>query len=147
MKKFLLMLIMAGLSGCETVPDKYQQSHTDNRLVGTWTGEYVEQDGSVRSWTQTRKVDGTYSIEFLFMEPDGTIERQTETGRWWTQDELFHEITPPGMKQPDSYQYRFKDNRCIEFLLVASDDASEEIGQYRFVECLSNKVPLAALIN
>lgn len=81
------------------------------------------------------------------MEPDGTIERQTETGRWWTQDELFHEIAPPGMKQPDSYQYRFKDNRCIEFLLVASDDASEEIGQYRFVECLSNKVPLAALIN
>ncbi|MCP5242788.1 MAG: hypothetical protein H6940_05045 [Burkholderiales bacterium] len=147
MRRIFAALTIVGLTACGTVSDTYQQSRTDDRLVGVWIGEYVEKDGVTRSWTQTRKADGAYSIEFLFTEPDGIVNRQTETGRWWIQNGLFHEIAPSWMKQPDSYRYRFKDNRCIEFLLVASDEASEEIGRYRFVECLSDKVPLAVLIN
>ena len=133
---------MAALLGCESIPDD-QRSAIDDRLIGAWTGEYIEEDGATKSWTQKRKADGTYLIEFKFMELDGTINRFTEAGKWWVKDGLFHEIAPAWMKNSDSYQYQFKDDRCIEFLLVDSHESIDEIGQYRFVECLSDEVPLA----
>lgn len=147
MKLILAVLCLAVLSGCETVSEDHRQSSIDDRLIGSWEGEYTEKDGSVKSWIQTRKADGRYSIEFKFLELDGTINRLTEDGKWWIKDGLFHEITSARMERPDSYQYHFKGDRCIEFLLVDSYESIEEIGQYRFVECLSEEVPLALLIN
>ncbi len=148
MKKFAqttLMVCSVALFACSTVADNSHPQQIDDKLIGIWTGEYDEEDGTTRSWTQTRKANGTYSIDFIFMEPDGAINRLTETGQWWVKDGLFHEIESPWMERPDSYQYQFKDDGCIEFLLVASEESSDDIGQYRFVECLSDDVPMAAL--
>ncbi len=141
----ILMGWVAMLFGCSTITDSHPPLRIDNRLVGVWSGEHEEQDGSTRSWTQERRADGTYSIDFIFMERDGMISRLTETGRWWVKDGLFHELELPYMRRPDSYQYRFKDNRCIEFLLVASEDSDDDIGRYRFVECLSVNVSMSFL--
>ena len=147
-KKYVHKILTASvvaLLGCSTVTDNHQPLQIDVKLVGIWTGEHEEQDGSTRSWIQERKADGTYSIDFIFMERDGMIERLTETGRWWVEGGLFHEIESPTMKGPDSYQYQFKNNGCIEFLLVASEDSDEDIGQYRFAECLSADASMSAL--
>ncbi|MDR4517696.1 MAG: hypothetical protein MRK00_09980 [Nitrosomonas sp.] len=145
-KSIQAVLLIAALSGCESIPNEHR-SAIDDKLIGTWAGEYTEKDGATKSWTQRRKADGTYSIDFVFMERDGTINRFSEAGQWWVKDGLFHEIAAAGMKQPDSYQYHFQeDGRCIVFLLVDSHESIEEIGQYRFVECLSEKAPLASSV-
>ena len=141
MQLILAVLFATALSGCETMSKDYQQSSVNDRLIGIWEGEYTEKDGAIKSWAQTRKADGTYSIDFIFTEPDGAVSRFTETGQWWIKDGLFHEIAPSWMKQPDSYQYRFNNDRCIEFLLVGSHVSIEDVGVYRFVECLSDEVP------
>lgn len=147
LKSILAVLSIAALSGCESIPTDHR-SVIDDKLIGTWTGEYSEKDGATKSWTQQRKADGTYSIDFKFMAQDGTINRFSEAGQWWVKDGLFHEIAPAWMQQPGSYQYHFKDDsHCIEFLLVDSLESIEEVGQYQFVECLSEDVPLASQIN
>lgn len=110
-------------------------------MIGNWQGEYTEKDGSLKSWVQTRNGDGSYRIEFRFVELDGTVYRLEETGKWWVKKNLFHEIATSQMQQPDVYQYRFQDNGCIEFLLVESNESPEDIGHYRFVECLSDDQP------
>jgi hypothetical protein len=116
-------------------------SSVDVRLIGTWQGEYDEKDGSLKSWVQTRSENGTYQIEFHFAETDGTVDRLAEEGKWWIENGLFYEIALSWMTQPDVYQYRFLDNGCIEFLLVESYESAEDVGHYRFVECLSNQQP------
>lgn len=116
-------------------------SSVDVRLIGTWQGEYDEEDGSLKSWVQTRSENGTYQIEFHFAEADGAVHRLAEEGKWWIESGLFYEIAPSWMTQPDAYQYRFQDNGCIEFLLVASHESAEDVGRYRFVECLSGRQP------
>jgi len=113
----------------------------DVRLIGTWQGEYDEKDGSLKSWVQTRSENGTYQIEFRFVETDGTVHRLAEEGKWWIESGLFYEIAPSWMTQPDAYQYRFQDNGCIEFLLVESYESTEDAGHYRFVECLADRQP------
>ncbi len=147
MKLNLVVLLMIILSGCEAVPTASQRGKVDDKLIGAWEGEYLEKDGTLKKWTQTRKEDGTYRIEFRFVEPDGTVNRFSELGLWWIKDGLFHELVPSWMKHPDSYQYHFKDNNCIEFLLVDSRESIEDIGKYYFVECLSDTVPLARNID
>ncbi|MDR4519957.1 MAG: hypothetical protein R3E36_05045 [Nitrosomonas sp.] len=113
----------------------------DVRLIGTWQGEYDEEDGALKSWVQTRSENGTYHIEFRFVETDGAVHRLAEAGRWWVENDLFYEIAPSWMTQPDVYQYHFQEDGCIEFLLVASHESAEDTGPYRFVECLSDQQP------
>jgi hypothetical protein len=113
----------------------------DVRLIGTWQGEYDEKDGSLKSWVQTRSENGTYQIEFRFVETDGAVHRLVEEGKWWIERDLFYEIAPSWMTQPDAYQYRFQEDGCIEFLLVASHESAEDVGHYRFVECLADRQP------
>lgn len=113
----------------------------DVRLIGTWQGEYDEEDGSLKSWVQTRSEDGTYHMEFRFVETDGVVHRLAEEGKWWIESDLFYEIAPSWMTQPDVYQYRFQEDGCIEFLLVASHESAEDVDRYRFVECLADQQP------
>ncbi|SFK28054.1 hypothetical protein SAMN05216302_100377 [Nitrosomonas aestuarii] len=147
MKLNLIILLLIALLGCEAVPKDAKQTHIDNKLVGVWEGEYLEKDGTIKKWMQTRKEDGTYRIEFRLVEVDGTVNRFSELGLWWIKDGLFHELVPSSMEHPDSYQYHFKDDNCIEFLLVDSLESIDDIGKYYFVECRSDTIPLAIVID
>lgn len=144
MKLIFLVLLAISLFGCEVISNANQHSFIDVKLIGTWEGEYTEQGGTIKSWTQTRKADGTYLIEFSFTELDGTTKRFTESGRWWVKEDLFHEIASSGMEQPDRYQYHFKRKNCVNFVLVESNGLAENIDSYEFSECLSEDSPLVS---
>ena len=114
-------------------------------MIGVWKGEYLEEGGTLKRWTQTRDADGTYTIEFSFAETNGTIKHFTELGRWWIQDGLFHEVTLPDMRQSDKYAYSFKKNECVNFVLVESNGLAEGTNGYAFSECLVEDSPPASI--
>lgn len=143
MKLFFLLLLMVGLFGCETITAANQRPYADVKLIGVWKGEYTEQDGTIKRWIQTRNADGTYAIEFSFTELEGATRSFTESGRWWVQEGLFHEIALPDMKQPDKYQYSFKEKECVNFALVESNGLTESTDSYVFMECLIEDSPPA----
>ncbi|MCB1936005.1 MAG: hypothetical protein KDF59_08690 [Nitrosomonas sp.] len=140
-KSLILLLFLNGTTILAAIDQHAQGLSLDVRMIGIWQGEYTEKDGALKSWIQTRNEDGSYRIEFRFIELDGTIHRLTEEGKWWIDKGLFYEITPSWMTQPDAYQYHFQDNGCIAFLLVESYKSAEDVGQYQFVECLSDSQP------
>lgn len=131
------------LSGCAVIASSTQSTSLDVKLIGVWSGEYLEEGGTLKSWVQTRNADGTYSIDFSFKEPDGTIRRFTESGQWWIMDRLFHELASSGMTHPDKYRYAFDEKRCVRFELIESDGYAEETDRYVFSECLTADSPPA----
>lgn len=139
------MFLVIGLLGCEVITAANQPPYIDVKLIGVWKGEYTEQDGTIKHWTQTRNADGTYAIEFSFIElEDGTTKNFTESGRWWVQEGLFHEIALPDMRQPDKYQYSFREKECVSFVLVESNELTESTtDSYVFSECLIEDSPPA----
>jgi len=141
LNSFVLLWFLNGTLANSAIDQNSRRLSIDIRMIGNWQGEYIEKDGSLKSWGQIRNEDGSYRIEFRFVELDGTVYRLEETGKWWVEKNLFHEIAPSQMQQPDVYQYHFKGNGCIEFLLVESHESPEDIGHYRFVECLSDDQP------
>lgn len=129
-------LLAMGLLGCSAITAGNQRSSVDVKLIGVWTGEYLEEGGTLKRWTQTRNADGTYVIEFSFTGVDGTVRGFIESGRWWIMDGLFHEIALPEKGYPDKYQYSFKNKACVNFALVESEGFAEEADSYMFSECL-----------
>lgn len=140
---FLLIFLFAGLMSCGVIANTPQRPSLDVKLIGVWTGEYLEEGGALKSWVQTRNADGTYSIDFSFKEPDGTIRSFTESGRWWIKENLFHEFAAPEMAHPDKYRYTFQEKNCVRFELIESDGYTEEAGTYVFNECLTADSPPA----
>jgi hypothetical protein len=138
-----IILFFWGLGGCAMIASSTQSISLDVKLVGVWSGEYLEEGGTLKSWVQTRNADGTYSIDFSFKEPNGTIQRFTETGRWWIMDRLFHELSSSDMTHPDKYRYAFDEKRCVRFELIESDGYAEETDRYVFNECLTADSPPA----
>ena len=138
MKSYWLALLTTIIFCCSAVA---ASPSVDVRLIGTWQGEYDEEDGALKSWVQTRSENGTYHIKFRFVETDGVVRHLAEAGKWWIENGLFYEIAPSWMTQPDVYQYRFQEDGCIEFLLVASHESAEDTEPYRFIECLSDRQP------
>ncbi|WP_297324751.1 hypothetical protein [Nitrosomonas sp.] len=136
MKLIFFICLLAGLFGCKAISSINQRPSLDVKLIGVWSGEYLEEGGTVKKWMQTRNADGTYAIEFSFVEVDGTIKSFAESGRWWVQDGLFYEIALPEKEQPDRYQYSFKAKKCVSFVLAESDGLIEEANGYVFSECL-----------
>ncbi|MBA3756621.1 MAG: hypothetical protein H0X02_10495, partial [Nitrosomonas sp.] len=63
MKLFFWLLLVIALFGCEAITAANQGPYVDVKLIGVWKGEYTEQDGTIKRWTQTRNADGTYAIE------------------------------------------------------------------------------------
>lgn len=143
MKLFFGLFLVIGLFGCEAIIAANQRSFIDVKLIGVWKGEDVEPGGTIKNWTQTRNADGTYIIEFSFTEVNGTTKSLTESGRWWVKNGLFHEIALSGMAKSDRYQYHFKENKCVNFVLIESNELAEDIDGYEFSECLSEDSPPA----
>lgn len=145
MKLIFMALLLIGLSGCDVLTKAKQRPYIDVKLIGVWKGEHKEKGGTVKSWTQTRKADGTYTIEFSFTEINGRVQSFTESGRWWIMGDLFHEISSTGMEKPDRYQYQFRKMDCVTFVLVGTDGLVEEVDNYEFSECFSKDSPLAGM--
>ena len=141
MKLFWGLFLAIILSGCEVITAVDQRPFIDVKLIGVWKGEYLEEGGTLRRWIQTRNADGTYAIEFSFTEVSGATKSFTESGRWWIQDGLFHEIALPDKEQPDKYQYSFKANACVSFVLAESEGGNG----YAFSECLEADSPPATI--
>jgi hypothetical protein len=136
MKLLFLPFLALVLLGCQMISAGNQGSLLDVKLIGVWTGEYLEEGGTLKRWRQTRNADGTYVIEFSFTEKDETARDFTESGRWWIKDGLFHEIALPEKGRPDKYRYSFKKKDCVSFVLVESEGFAEEEDSYVFNECL-----------
>ena len=143
MKLFFCVFWVIGLLGCEAITAANQRPYIDIKLIGVWKGEYTEQDGTIKSWTQKRNADGTYAIEFSFTELEDTAKSFAESGRWWVQDGFFHEIALPDRGRPDKYQYFFKEKECVSFVLVESNGLTESTDSYVFSECLVEDSPPA----
>lgn len=144
MKLVCLVLLIISLLGCNAIKRTNQSPFFDVKLIGVWKGKHTEKGGTIKSWTQTRNADGTYTIEFSFTEPDDTTKSFTESGRWWVQNALFHEIAWPDMVQPDKYEYSFKEKDCVSFVLVESNELIEGTDGYVFRECLAADSPPAS---
>ena len=102
---------------------KYEK---DEALVGTWTGETMDEEKQIyRTWVQRRDDDGTYSIIFIQIEP-AHMNRTVEVGNWWVTNGVFYEIAPELMNAPDAYDYRLIGPELIEF--------TKKDGSYSFKE-------------
>lgn len=140
-----LIVSCLGAAGCGITASTAQRPALDVKLIGMWSGEYLEEGGTLKSWVQTRNADGTYSIDFSFKEPDGSVKSFTEAGRWWIKENLFHELAAADMTHPDKYRYTFLDKHCARFQLIESDGYAEDIDSYTFTECLIADSPPATL--
>jgi hypothetical protein len=138
-------LLALSFLSCSAITAGDQRSSVDVKLIGVWTGEYLEEGGTLKRWTQTRNADGTYAIEFSFTGVDGTVRGFIESGRWWIKDGLFHEIALPEKGYPDKYQYFFRKKECVDFVLVESEGFAEEPDSYVFSECLTADSPPARI--
>jgi len=147
MKLLFLPFWVLILLGCQMISTGNQRPSLDVKLIGVWSGEYLEEGGTLKRWKQTRNADGSYIIEFSFTEKDETARDFTESGRWWIKDGLFHEIALPEKGHPDKYRYSFKKKGCVSFQLVESEGFAEEEGSYVFSECLEADSPPANFSN
>lgn len=147
MRLLFLSCLVPVLLGCQMISVGNQRSSLDVKLIGIWAGEYLEEGGTLKRWKQTRNADGTYVIAFSFTEKDETARDFTESGRWWIQDGLFHEIAVPEKGHPDKYRYSFKNKDCVSFELVESEGFAEEENRYIFSECLEADSPPANFSN
>ncbi len=142
MRLFFVVFLLTSLLGCEGLTKADQRSFIDVKLIGVWEGEHIEKTGTIRKWKQIRKADGSYQIDFSFKEIDGTVNQFSESGKWWVQDGLFHELAPSWMEEADIYQYDFKKKDCVSFVLISGNESTEAIGDYEFTECLAKDAPL-----
>lgn len=145
--RFSILLITTVLMGCGAIAASNQRPYIDVKLVGVWQGEYLEEGGVLKRWSQIRHADGSYNIDFSFTGPDGDSRYFTESGRWWVEKGIFHEIALPDMKLPDKYGYSFKKKDCVTFDLIESGGLAEEAGSYTFSECLIADSPPASISN
>ncbi|MBM9606250.1 hypothetical protein [Desulfopila inferna] len=108
----------------------------DLRFVGQWEGKHFNEKGGYwRKWEQNRHPDGTYKLVLKYYDKsDKFLNRKVETGYWWLQDGLFHEIAPSRMSKPESYKFEFTSNEQIEFSSVQIDKNSDEKVGYSFID-------------
>lgn len=145
MKQLLFMFLTTSLFSCTAITTANQRPFIDVKLIGVWKGEYLEEGGAIKKWTQTRNADGTYTIDFSFTELDGATKSFTELGKWWVKGSFFYEVALPQKGRPDKYQYSFRKIECVSFALVESDGLTEGLDSYEFSECLVADSPPAII--
>jgi hypothetical protein len=105
----------------------------DTRLIGVWYGSEKDKqvDGMEKKWEMTRLVDGTFTLNFTFIE-NGQSQTSKETGNWWVENGTFmefHEVSG----NTDMYKYKVLNNEQIKFIAknISVDMASEN---YEFID-------------
>ena len=78
---FLFLLILTLSTNCNRNSCKPKTGIIDLKFVGIWKGEEISKNNTLlRSWTQTRKKNGTYSIEMVEYKNGKVLNKQTENG-------------------------------------------------------------------
>ncbi len=110
--------------GCGGVHKTYQGSAPEDTrriFVGTWQGEHMDDEQKLlRTWTQNRAEDGTYTITFFHHTEKG-VYRSAQKGKWWIDGDRFYEIAPDVMEEPDVYEFEILNENEIRFKSVVTD--------------------------
>lgn len=113
-----MAFLFAVCGGCAVLGDKSQRETVETirqMFVGVWEGEHFDHDGKlVRSWTQNRSDDGTYTIVFVVYTEQGTFKSR-QKGKWWIDDDKFYEIASDQMDKPDGYEFEILNGNEIRF--------------------------------
>lgn len=126
-KIVLTLVLIVGLqSGCANINKTSPRDLPEDIrriFIGTWEGEHVNCEGKlVRTWTQNRSADGTYTIVFVHHTETGLCKTK-QKGKWWIEGDRFYEIAPDVMKEPDVYQFEIVSENEIRFKSVVTDYA------------------------
>lgn len=132
--KFILIFGLILLSSCSNnLKTISSGKKIDSRLVGVLYGSEKDKqiEGIEKSWEMTRFDNGTFTLDFTFIQ-DGETEKSNEKGTWWVEDGKFyehHEVT--GFT--DVYKYKVLDSEYIKFI---SENMSLEIAteSYEFID-------------
>lgn len=135
MKTLIPLVISLLLTACATIDHGLGRGLIDENLVGIWVGEYKKEDGTRIEWTQVRNETGRYLTFFKVRKASGDTSESVESGNWWVEDHLFHEVNPKWAKAPYVYKYAFYDTGCLSFEQTESGDSSRNRGRYSFTEC------------
>lgn len=135
------LMVSVLMAGCVTIDQMIGNKSVDENLVGIWSGEYEKQDGTHIAWTQVRNEEGSYLTFFKVRESSGNTSESVESGNWWVEDKLFHEINPKLAKEPFVYKYSFYHSNCLKFEQAQLDETMSDQGQYSFTECEKGKTP------
>lgn len=78
------------LAGCVTSPNEVKPSM--NTLAGTWFGEQLTDDGSIR-WVNERTEDGLFTTSFKRCQGTEETFYQVKSGYWGVEDNIYQTIT------------------------------------------------------
>ena len=84
-KYLLLLLSILVITSCAQfkATDRSRVSDNDRLLMlGEWCGARITDDGENLEWKVTRKLDGSYSIQFSKHTKDGDVAEWEEYGIW-----------------------------------------------------------------
>lgn len=132
--RFIIVFSFIALTSCATNMKSISSGkRIDNRLVGVWYGSEKDKqiEGVEKRWTMTRLEDGTFTLDFIFVE-NGQSQNTKETGNWWVENGVFHEYH--GFSgNTDMYKYKVLNNEQIKFTAksISMDMASEN---YEFID-------------
>lgn len=106
MKQIALLVsavYVALLSGCYTTNDTTSKSPVVgyasresaleeskwDLMVGTWYGKQPKKEGGIHEWLMTRKMDGSYHIQFRTTSAFGGVKYSEEVGTWGVSAEIY----------------------------------------------------------
>ena len=132
---FSLILITL-FTGCATTEkEEHTDSELHSKLVGTWEGHTIRQDGNKKEWVQVRYPDGRYEITFKYYDGLSVSTVTKEEGKWWVKDGRFNEQWLTKGSQPFVYEVEWLDQNCIEMKSIKRDPNGDEYEGYTFSEC------------
>ena len=107
-------------------------SPSDTRFVGSWSGSEKNQQqiGLEKHWIMHRFADGTFILLFTTIQ-DGEVSSLAEKGKWWTENNEFHELHFVS-GATDIYSYAFLDDYHVKFKSKVVVEATQET--YEFID-------------
>lgn len=139
MKAFsCILLILCCLflpTGSQGFIFKQERAVIDPKLVGSWEGETIQKDGTLKKWRQIRYAKGRYTIQFNYYASGKRIDGYTATGRWWMHQGRFCEIPDSLSGQHFEYKVTWLSDSCIRMTSVKRNPNGDEYEGYTFTEC------------
>lgn len=139
MRFLMTSALLVLLIGCAGV--KKLEHPSISKLQGIWEGEIVEKDGTLKKWRQIRNSEGEFITFFGYKYPSGEVNEFIDTGKWWDENERFHEINPKKAEKPDIYTYEFYKSDCVRFVQVSRGGKEPGSEPYTFTECKVGDAP------
>jgi hypothetical protein len=132
--QFIIVFGLIVLSSCSTnMKTLASGKKIDSRLIGVWYGSEKDQQmvGMEKKWEMTRLNDGTFTLDFTFVE-NGESKVAKETGNWWVENGTFHEFHDAS-GGTDVYDYKVLNNEQVKFTAkkMVMDMAGES---YEFID-------------